>query len=223
MKKLICLIISLSFLLSSCAVYNGICSLLGFDRKNYTKQEINYYIDLNTDEKDEIELLKCLTDEMEYLLCAEQITPFDGSDSPVEYYNDALLDGMASKYYSKYSANDELFSLLAESYPELNVSVLVPAEDYENTVYRVFGGYEKVKHSSTARYTYLDKINAYLLIGKQKNCNVEVKILSVGVCDDTYRMNAELYSENTLVGEYTVVFRMREEKEPYIYALLASS
>ncbi len=222
MKRLACLLAALSLFLSSCALYDGAASLLGFDRKNYAKQEISYYIDLNgndDDDEDEKKLLKCLVDEAEYLLYGDSVTCFDGKSSPSGDYRDALLDGMASKYYTKYSADGEMFSSLAENYPGLNVSIMIPAEDYENTVYRIFGGYEKVVHSSTSRYTYLEKINAYLLIGKQTEKTVNVRPLSVGVTNDTYRMTAEFYRNDAFLGEYTVVFLKRDDKEPYIRSL----
>lgn len=205
--------------LSSCALRNGIYRLLGIDSEDYTLQAVTGRIDLSSDDEDEAELIRTLVDEAEHLLCGEEIKCFKGRGDLGSSYYDSVLDCMAHKNYSKYSADGELFARLNEYYPELNVNTLIPAEDYENTLYRIFGGGTKVKHGSTYRYTYLEKINAYLLTGKQKEFNIKVAPISVEVTKDTYRMRASLMTDGTEGREYTIVYRMRQEKEPYIYAL----
>ncbi len=143
----------------------------------------------------------------------DSIVCFDDWDDVADSYSQIMLDYLSAKYYAKYSANKQLFSALAEHYPTLSVNTMIPAEDYENSVYTCFGGYERVKHYSLNRYAYLDKINAYLAIGERYEKNTVCTIISCAETKDTYRA---VVSYEGFDGRYDILLIKRDSGVPYI-------
>ena len=78
---------------------------------------------------------------------------------------DAILSYMLSENYSAYTGNLELLSKAKETYPQYNITTLIPVEDFEGVVYKYFGGDESVKNKSGVRFTYLPKVGAYTTTG----------------------------------------------------------
>ena len=99
----------------------------------------------------------------------------------------------------------------------------VPLADYENTVYTYFGGNRKATVRSTAMYSYLDKINAFVLVGQAPDCDVEYIIHDVTETENTYRLTVSFIKNNVSVGSYDFIFRKRDGGDPYIWRLSVST
>ncbi len=174
----------------------------------YAEQQVEGIV---TDE----EILQTLVSVCECIGYTDEIVCFEEWDDVSESYSKILLDYLSSKYYEKYSANNELFASLAEHYPTLSVNTVIPEADYENSVYRCFGGYRRVEHVTLPEYSYLPKINAYLAIGEKYSERVECTAVFCEETKDTYRFRARY--ENR--GEYLIVLVKRDEGEPYIISV----
>lgn len=210
----ILLILSLLASLTSCA--NGISGLLGIDNTDYGAEEVISSLDKKGEIAQQLSsVCSVLTFGTGEIIC------FDSFKAVAEEYSDTVLDYLAGTHFEKYSADDKMFSALAENYPELSVNTLIPAYDYENTVYRFFGGDIHLKNKNTSRFSYLDKINAYILTGKLTSVYTSVEIVNLEETANTYRAVVR-FSQNGIAytDDYFIIFRKRAENEiPYIYSV----
>ncbi len=186
----------------------GVCSCGKSQNELYAEEAVSGTV---TDE----EILSSVYSVCECLGYTEEIVCFDKWSEVSERYALIMLDYMATKYYAKYSANKELFEQLAEHYPTLSVGTMIPQKDYENSVYRCFGGYERVTHRTLPEYAYLDKINAYLSVGNRIIPHTALTPVSCEETENTYRFKASFADR----GVYMIILVKREKGEPYIISV----
>lgn len=212
-------LLSLCLLLTSCdaSPLDYIYSVLGVDNTDYYGEEVINILD--TDD----ETVKKLAESAVILASGEEIVTFESFKHVKEEYFDTVLDYLAGKYYARYSADTEMMELFSENYPELTVSTLIPQEDYENTVYTFFGGGRKALITSSARYTYLDKIDAFMLVGTLDSPDVTCRAVYAEETEHTYRIIASFFENGDTSEEYEIVFMKRESGEPYIYRVTESN
>ncbi len=220
MKKVISFIIIISTLfLCSCrgGLYDSVCALLGIDNTDYAKEAV--ISDIGPDGEYAVYLanLSCI------VCYGDGIITFDSfSDRSVDYI-DVVLNYLAGTFYSRYSADKAMFDKFSKEYPELNVNALIPLSDYENTVYTYFGGTRKAPVRSTAMYSYLDKIDAFVLVGQTPDHDIGYIIREAAETENTYRLTLDFIKNNVSAGTYDVIFRKRDEGEPYIWRLSVSN
>lgn len=162
-KKSVLLFLPL-ILFSSCGARDFL-STLGFDTHDYEGEEIleTYGAD---NEKAEalLEMLKILT------ICSPILEPFEGAREAMEFYRDSVLNYMLNTDYSKYTGNITLLDQVQEAYPQIQIAAIIPAEDFENTVYTYFGGKQKIKNVTSTLFVYLEKVGVYTTVtGPQEN------------------------------------------------------
>ncbi len=163
------------------------------------------------------DILSAVCSVCECLGYSESIPCFDDWADVSEEYSLIILDYLATRYYTKYSADSKLFAALAEHYPTLSVSTMIPASDLENAVYRSFGGYERVTHKTLPEYSYLTKINAYLSVGNRDIQHSALSVLSCDETEDTYRLRASFENK----GIYDIILVKRKDGDPYIISVQA--
>ncbi|MBQ3869955.1 MAG: hypothetical protein II777_05345 [Clostridia bacterium] len=219
MKKIICLLcIAAVLTLSSCGeLAKSINSILGVDDHDYAAEEAIGKPDLQGD------AVKALSETAKALAYGAEIIPFSSFADVSDAYIDVVLNYLSSAYYSKYSSDRALLERFSEEYPELSLSLLIPAGDYENTVYRFFGGNKKAAVKSTAMYSYLGKIDAFMLVGQTPVSDVSVRALSAEETENTYRLSVSFSRDGRNSDVYEIIFRKRGEDEAYIWRFVKSN
>ena len=219
MKKFTCvLLIFLTLLLCSCrgSFYDGVCRILGIDNTDYSAEAVVSAIAVDD------ELAVSLANASRIVCYTDTVITFDSFSDKAADYVDVTLNYLASTFYSRYSADKEMLTKFSTEYPELNVNALIPLSDYENTVYTYFGGTRKATVRSTAMYSYLEKINAFVLVGQTPDYDIEYIIHEVSETENTYRLTVSFIRNNTFAGTYDFIFRKRDGGDPYIWRLSVS-
>lgn len=221
MKKisLIATALALSLLLCSCDVspLDYIYSILGIDNTDYYAEEV-----ISLPDADSIEI-KRLAETARILAYGDEIITFDNFGSVKEKYLDIVLNYLGGEFYAKYSADTEMMDKLSEFYPELTVNTLIPRDDYENTVYTYFGGSRRAAVASSTTYSYLDKIDAFLLTGTVDQPEVSCHVVYAEETEHTYRLDLYFFEGGERSKDYEVVFMKRESGEAYIYRVSESN
>lgn len=220
MKRFIAItLIICTLFLCSCQgkVYDKICAVLGIDNTDYAGEEIA--AELPLDDENVRFLASCAK-----IICfGDSIITFDSFSDVSGDYIDVVLNYLTGTFYSKYSANKSMMEKFNEAYPELSVNALIPLSDYENTVYTYFGGKRKATVRSTAMYSYLDKIDAFVLVGHTTDCEINYTVHEAKETEHTYRLTLSFVKNSVSVGVYELIFLKREDGDPYIWRLSASS
>ncbi len=210
------IMLSCIFLVSCMASANvlWVRALLGYDTTDYEGEAA--IASLPTDDARASELA-----EMVSILAEDRgvhLTAFCNTEEAVEHYRDAILGYMLRNNYSRYTGNRAEISRAAKSYPQLCVSTLIPESDFENTVYRYFGG-TSVKNKSGALYSYLKRADCYTAPVSVSPRAVDIDVHSIEETANTYRMTFVLSDEQETSGVYTAVFVKREDGSCYFRSL----
>lgn len=210
--------IALSVLL--CVMMCSCSDILGIDNSDYAMESA---LNTHSPDSDISETLKKICTVLTF--CPAQTVCFDTWQDVSAEYVDIVLEYLAGTYFEKYSANGKMFDLLAEKYPELTINTLIPAEDLSNTVYEFFGGDIHIKHKDTAQFTYLDKINAYILTGRLSFDYTAVQMIHIEETDNTYRATVRFSRNGTSFdNDYSIIFRKRDDgRAPYIHSVNVSN
>ena len=215
MKKIILyIIIAAELFLCSCG---RLYSALGIDKKDYSKEAVTATI------MDDDQLIARLAQSACIVCFGDSIITFDSFRDRADAYVDVVLNYLAGTFYSRYSADRAMMDKFSREYPELHVNALIPVKDYENTVYTYFGGTRKATVRSTAMYTYLDRIDAFILVGRAPDITADCTVHEAEETENTYRLTVTFTKNNVSAGTYDVIFRKRGDGDPYIWRLSASS
>lgn len=221
MKKITVTVLLLCFCLCLCGCSGGLSdyvySLLGIDNTDYSAEPVISQLELSSPEVSELSSCACI------LCWGDEIICFDDFSSVASDYVDIVLNYLAGTYYSKYSADEELMNEFSKYYPELSVNTLIPQKDYENAVYTAFGGKKKAVNGSTASYTYLDKIDAYLLTSRLDASNVTCVVYEASETEHTYRITAAFFENGETSAKYDILFLKREKGSAYMLSVKLSS
>ena len=147
-----------------------------------------------------------------------ELRTFGGSAQAVELYRDEILDFMMRKSYVRYTGNADLISKAQAAYPHAVFTTVIPQKDFENTVFRYFGG-NTVEHGSGALYSYLDRSDCYTTVGGTRESRVEIQPTLIEETANTYRMEFRLTREGEESALYRAIFVKRTDGEPYLKAL----
>ena len=211
MKKLLAVFLLASVLLSltGCG-FREFLATLGFDTHDYEGEEV-----IEVHETDS-EIALELSDMVSILTVnSAEIPEFKGTTEGIECCRDAVLNSMYSRNFAKYAGNSELFKEAMEMYPQMDFSVLIPADDFENIAYKYFGGKEKITNESGKIYEYIEDIDAYMTVAKPVGSEMEVTVLSVEETEKTYRMEFETSLDGDEAGKYFALFIKRDDDSMY--------
>lgn len=146
------------------------------------------------------------------------LSPFSGTGEAVRIYRDAILNDMLRDDYSRYTGNREALNAVENAYPYLSAATLIAKEDFENVVFRFFGG-TSVSHKSGDAFSYLSRAGYYTSPLQARECTATVDILSLYETEHTYRMQFTLTAEEETSELYTAVFVKRADGSCYWKAL----
>ncbi len=201
-------------LLSSCGLYD----ILGIDTHDYSAEESIAVLETDGDIAKEIENM---------ILIMVQNTPhlkeFDNPSDAAELYRDGVLCSILERNYAKYNANTELIGQARELYPTYEITTVIPAVDFESTVYRYFGGTASVGNRSTDLFTYLDKIDAYISLGIGVDNRAEIEFSELYETENTYSCTFKSIMNETVAGPYHLLLMKREDGTFYMRSLSNSN
>lgn len=220
MKKIIIFtLVFCTLFLCSCqgSIYDGVCAVFGIDNTDYAGEEITAVLSVDD------ENVRAVAAGTKIICFGDGIITFDSFADVSTDYIDVVLNYLTGTYYSKYSADRNMMEKFSLEYPELNINTLIPLSDYENTVYTYFGGKRKATVRSTAMYSYLDKIDAFVLVGQTPECDIDYTVREAAETEHTYRMTVSYTKNGVFAGTYDLIFLKREGGDPYIWRLSASS
>lgn len=204
----------MSGFLTSCELFDR----LGFDTYDYMGEAITatHSGDSETAEK----LLPVLS----VLVTDSVILPeFENMGQAIDLYRDAVLRYMLKHGYAKYSGNAELIAKAEEAYPEYQIAQMIPADDFEATMYEYFGGSVKIVHRDGTFFKYLKKVEAYISSIVPDDSGIVPEILSVDETAKTYRVRFRCTAEDGTEKEYFALIIKREDGTHYFKKLTASA
>ena len=146
------------------------------------------------------------------------LTPFSGTSEAVRIYRDAILNDMLRDDYSRYTGNRQAINNVSRAYPYLSTSTLIAKDDFENVVFRYFGG-TSVSHKSGEAFSYLSRAGYYTSPLQARECAVEINIHELYETEHTYRMQFVLTANGESSNVYTAVFLKRTDGSCYWKAL----
>ncbi len=146
------------------------------------------------------------------------LTSFSGTGEAVRIYRDAILNDMLRDDYSRYTGNREAVNAVSRSYPYLSAATLIAKDDFENVVFRYFGG-TSVSHKNGDAFSYLPRAGYYTSPLQARECTVQVEIVELYETEHTYRMQFVLTANGENSDVYTAVFVKRDDGSCYWKAL----
>lgn len=199
-------------------LYNDIMTMLGFDMNDYENEAAVRFLD----DGDEVyEKIRGIVSILIY--DSAHISTFETTREAAAGNIDAILNYMLKSSYSAYSGNAELLKAAETAYPQYHITTLIPKGDFESYVYRYFGGDSSVQHSSSARFTFLSKVNAYTTTGQPADSNVVVTVTGCVETSHTYRADITL-SQNGESVDYKSMIMKRDDGTLYMkYLRLAET
>lgn len=207
--NIIILIVAAALLLPSCGLGDGLAAL-GFDTHDYEGEEIvKTYSATGSVSAELCEKIKVLT------VNDVEIPEFSGASEAVEKCRDAVLNYMLNTNYLKYAGNFDNLEEAEKAYPQRRFSVIIPAREFENIVYKYFGGKEKVQNKSGALFEYLPKIDAYVTAVQPEQSELVFETSEVEETENTFRFTFRCSRDGEESGEYRALFIKREDGNHY--------
>ncbi len=195
--------------LSGCGMREFFATL-GFDTHDYEGEKI-----IATHANDS-EIALELLDMVKILsINSVEIPEFSGTKQAVEVCRDAILNRMYSENFARYAGNPTLIGDAEEIYPDLNFSVVIPADDFENIAYKYFGGKEKLVNKSGKKYDYIEGINAYITAAKPVAWEVDINIKKVEETENTYRLTFNCTLDGETSPDYFALVIKRADESLY--------
>ncbi len=144
---------------------------------------------------------------------------FKEIDAAMESCRDSVLFYMLAESFGKYSGNIEKLDAAVAEYPLMQITNLIPAREFEETVYTAFGGAKKISNESGRLFVYLDKVAAYTSVTMLDPDPIEVSVLQLSETENTYRMRVKCSADDVESPEYTVIFVKRDDDTVYFYSV----
>ncbi|MBE6628409.1 MAG: hypothetical protein E7629_05740 [Ruminococcaceae bacterium] len=214
-KLAVLLLLCTLFLVSCVAGSNALWlkGLFGLDLMDYRAErvEATHAVDSS--------LSASLCDTLELLTVGStELTTVKKSGDFVKRYRDELLNHLLEEGYSRYTGDMDAIREAELAYPNLTLSVLIPAEDLEALAMRHFG-LQSVSHGDGELFTYLEKIDCYTFSMKSWEKSVRVIPESIEETYHTYRMVFCLEESGSRSESYQAIFVKRSDGSAYLRAL----
>ena len=160
-----------------------------------------------------------LVEIVEILVCDNvSLKPFQGTSEAVALYRDDILNDMLRDHYALYTGNRTAIDTVSAAYPHTSAATLISASDFENTVFRYFGG-TTVTHTSGNAFSYLSKAGYYSSPMQARDCRATVTVTELEETEHTYRMQFQLIAGEVASELYLAVFVKRTDGTCYWKAL----
>ncbi len=204
-----------ALLLVSCVAGSNVLwvrGLLGLDIGDYAAEPVERVVP--TDGK----TAAMLAEAIDFLLDGSaRLEPFTGTGEAVRLYRDRILNAMVRSNYALYNGNAKNIQKVHQAYPQMQVVTLIPAVDFENTVFRYFGG-TTVEHQNGHAFSYLPRADVYTTGMSARACTVALELDSIEETANTYRVSFTLVTEEEQQA-YQAVFVKRDDGSAYMKAL----
>lgn len=197
--------------LTSCGDrWNSLLSQMGFETHDYESEKTVRV--LENDGESALEF-------SEYLMMLTMTSPYlpeiENARDAVTNCRDSLLNYMLTDNYSRYTGNLQLLDEAQEAYPHMKIMNLIPAEEFEKTFYKFFGGSVKLTRKSGEYFVYLDKVGAYTSVSEPQTKDISVEVTEIYRTKNTYRMKARLTLGENTSPEYDIMLIRREDSSVY--------
>ena len=204
---LILSVVAASF--TACKVVSDISGALGFGRQDYADEETIGTVPTDGDVADEmIKMIKMLG------IDSVKLPEFSNMKDAVTLCHDSLLNYMLYTDYAKYAGNPSLLGDVEEQYPDLAVSQIIPASEFETMMYRYFGGNVKISHGDTRAFKYLSRVQAYVPVGHPISDAYEVDIAEISETQNTYSVSFSVSNDKRSMS-YEAKIIKREDGTMY--------
>ena len=214
-RLMLLLLFSFLFLVSCVAGSNAlwIRGLLGVDLKDYRKEAVVTNLSVDSALSDSL----CRT--VELLVVSN--TSLTVSSKPADLVNahrDEILNHLLKEGYSNYTGNADAVREVERAYPNMTVSILIPASDLETLATRHFG-IQNLRHGDGELFTYLEKVGYYTFSLKTWEQSARVVPESLEETYHTYRLRFCLEKDGVLSESYLAIFVKRNDGSAYLRAL----
>ena len=214
--SLVLLLVLISVFLVSCVAGSNslwVRGLLGIDFADYHRESVLGEVPVDG------AVSAQLCDMVDILTLEHQLSlkPFSSTTQAVKYYRDAILNDMLRDDYQLYTGSHAQPSDRA-NLCQPTISMMIPTEDFENAVFRYFGG-TTVQHRDGEIFRYMRQAGGYTTPVQARDPATEVRVVSIVETAHTYRMTFYLEDEGAQSSEYLAVFVKREDSSCYFYSL----
>ena len=144
---------------------------------------------------------------------------FDDISEAMEKCRDSVLYYMLTKSYGKYTGDIEKLDRAVAEYPRMQITNLIPAREFEETVYSSFGGTKKITNESGRLFVYLEKIAAYTSVTMLDDDPISVNIEELMETENTYRVRFRCEAGGITSPEYRAIFMKRDDGTVYFYSV----
>lgn len=212
---LVLLLLLITVFLVSCVAGSNplwVRGLFGMDFANYREEEaLTSHPTDGAVSAELCEMVEILT------LGNLSLQPFSSTSQAVKLYRDAILNDMLRDDYVTYGGYAAELSA-NQTASGLVLSTLIPRADFENAVYRYFGG-TTVRHRDGEIFCYLRSEGGYTAPVQARDPDAEVVVESIEETEHTYRMSFRLTRGEEISDSYLAVFVKRESTSCYFYSL----
>ncbi len=212
---LLLLVLCATFLVS-CVAGSGtlwVKGLLGVDTPSYRAEPAVGSLEADG------EIAASLSSIVEILLSDRlALEEFESTSEVARKYRDVILNHLLCKNYALYTGNATLLAKVEKAYPRTVVSTLIPAEDFESTVLRYFGG-TSVGNRDGEFFSYLSRAEAYSTALCPHECTVELQADALEETENTYRLYFYLTQGEARSERYCALFVKRDDGSVFMRAL----
>ena len=208
MKKLTAVFLAL-FLLCSCSIIRNEASVENFIGESVIADHGKDY----PSNESFVKIINLLTDD------GAELAPFSDPKTVAALYRDRILSYLVSTGYSKYTGSTAKIGEAEKKYPKMRISVLVPYEDFEYTVYSSFGGGKSVSHTDGTVFTNLSRVGGYTAVGQVKASNAQIEINGVKETENTYIVSFYTVFRGNYSPLYRGIFVKRDDGSVYLGSL----
>ncbi len=134
---------------------------------------------------------------------------FSTAQEAAALYRGAVLNTMLLENYSAYTGNSALLEKAAEEYPRVGLVTLIPKEDLEARLTRLFGG-GGIGHKSAGTFEYLDRVGMYTTAVQAREERARLSPISLEETEHSYRMRFVLSIGRETSETYTAIFEKCE-------------
>lgn len=143
------------------------------------------------------------------------IATFDNVSEAMEGCRDSVLYYMLTKNYGKYTGDIEKLDAASEAYPQMQIANFVPAREFEETVYKNFGGNRRIGNESGKLFVYLEKVSGYTTVSMLEYDPMNIEILELSETEHTYRMRIKNSLGDIVSPQYDMLFVKRDDGTVY--------
>lgn len=166
------------------------------------------------------EIAEELCEMVQMLTVNSPILPeFDSIAEAMESCRDSVLYYMLTENYGKYTGDIEKLDDAVAAYPQMQITNLIPAREFEETVYTAFGGTRKITNETGRLFIYLDKVAGYTSVTMLDTEPVQVTLNSLSETENTYVARLRCTAGGITSPEYEVIFVKREDGNAYFYSV----